>query len=393
MDTAHAPLPLRTDQTGVSTLELFFDLIFVLAVGQTTSLMSHEPTWTGLGRGLVVLGLLWWAWVGYSWLTSVVNPEHVSVRLPILGAMAGFAIASMCVPGTFHGLGHIFVPAFGVVCGAQVALMWAAGHDNAPLRRSTAVLGVSTLLCLGLLVAGLTVWHHHQLLVWSLALLVDVAGPFLFGSAGWTLTPAHFAERHSLVLIIALGESIIAIGVGAAHPEQAGVVVGVILGTLIACCLWWVYFDVLAIVAERALHAAEEGREQNELARDAYSYLHFPMVAGIVLVALGLKKSLAHVHEPLTAVGATALLGGVALYFLGLAAFGVRSTRRVSWDSVVFAAVMLALVPVARRIDALHTIELTTLLAALIVTYKAIHYGEGRLRVRRRAKMLSEFEE
>ncbi|MCW2960023.1 MAG: low temperature requirement protein, partial [Thermoleophilia bacterium] len=291
-------LPHRTEQKGVSTLELFFDLVFVLAIAQVTLLMSHHPTWEGLAQGVVVLGLLWWGWVGYSWLTSVVNPEHLSVRLPLFGAMSGFAVAAMAVPTAFEKTGVVFVCAYALVSFGQVALMYVAGRDHAPMRRSTGGLAVGAALSTTLLALGL-VLGDRQLEFWLAGLLLYVAVPLIFGSEGWLLTPTHFTERHSLIVIVALGESIIAVGAGATHPERLGEITVVFAGTLIAFCLWWVYFDVLSIVAEHRLEAAEPGRVQNELARDAYSYLHFPMIAGIVLGALGLKKAIAHVDQPL----------------------------------------------------------------------------------------------
>ena len=148
-----------------------------------------------------------------------------------------------------------------------------------------------------------------------------MGGPYFFGSEGWKLVPGHFAERHGLIIIIALGESIVAIGVGAEAHLTAGIAAAAVLGIALSAALWWIYFDVVALVSARRLARTPEGRERNELARDSYSYLHFPMVAGIVLVALGLKKTLGHVGDPLDTVPAFALLAGVALYLLGLVAF------------------------------------------------------------------------
>ena len=135
------------------------------------------------------------------------------------------------------------------------------------------------------------------------AIFAQAKGPFLFGAEGWKLVPGHFAERHGAIVIIALGESIVAIGAGASGTVGAGVVAAAVLGTIVVGALWWLYFDIVAIVAERRLSKATEGRERNEIARDSYSYLHFPMIAGIALVALGMKKTLAHVGDPLGLVG------------------------------------------------------------------------------------------
>jgi len=179
--------------------------------------------------------------------------------------------------------------------------------------------------------------------------LLDAGGPFLFGAEGWKLMPHHFAERHALIIIIiiALGESIVAIGVGAEAKVDVGIVVAAVIGTAIAAAMWWLYFDVVALVAGRRLADAEVGRERNEMARDSYSYLHFPMVAGIVLVALGMKKTLGHVEDPLKLVRAAALLGGAALYLLAHVAFRCRHGRGVNTRRLGLAVLLLAFIPVA----------------------------------------------
>ena len=160
-----------------------------------------------------------------------------------------------------------------------------------------------------------------------LALLLDMGGPYLFGAEGWKLVPGHFAERHGLIVIIALGESIVAIGVGAAGALDLGIGAAAVLGVALTAAMWWTYFDVVALVSARRLVDAEPGRVQNEMARDSYSYIHLLMVAGIVLVALGLKKTIGHFDDHLHDVPAFALLGGVALYLLGHVAFRYRHVQ------------------------------------------------------------------
>src|SRR2546421_143887 len=278
----------------VTPLELFFDLVFVLAITQCTALMAADTAWGGLGKGLLVLGLLWWAWVGYAWLTSVVDPEEGVVRIAIFAAMAALLVVALCVPHAFGDLAILFAAAYAAVRGAHIVLFTVASRDEPALRRSVVGLGASTALGAGLLLAGAFAGGSAQIVLWVLSLLLDMAGPYLFGSEGWKLIPAHFAERHGLIVLIALGESIVAIGVGAGADVDAGVVTAAVLGMAIAAGLWWLYFDVVALVAVRRLSHAAEGRERNEIARDSFSYLHFPMVAGIVLLALGLKKTLAH---------------------------------------------------------------------------------------------------
>src|SRR5437763_790648 len=366
----------------VTPLELFFDLVFVLAITQCTALMAADTTWGGLGKGLLVLGLLWWAWVGYAWLTSVVDPEEGVVRIAIFAAMAALLVVALCVPHAFGDLAILFAAAYAAVRGAHIVLFTVASRDEPALRRSVVGLGASTALGAGLLLAGAFAGGSAQIVLWVLSLLLDMAGPYLFGSEGWKLIPAHFAERHGLIVLIALGESIVAIGVGAGADVDAGVVAAAVLGTAIAAGLWWLYFDVVALVAVRRLSHAAEGRERNEIARDSFSYLHFPMVAGIVLLALGFKKTLAHVDDPLKLAAAVATLGGTALYLLAHVAFRWRNVHRFSGQRLLCAVVLLALVPAAIELPALATLAIVTALLLVLIAYEAAHFAELRARMR-----------
>jgi low temperature requirement protein LtrA len=366
----------------VTPLELFFDLVFVLAITQCTALMAHRPTWEGLAQGMLVLGVLWWAWVGYSWLTSVVDPEEGVVRLAMFAAMAGLLVCSLCVPDAFDDRGLLFACAYAVVRGGHIALFVIASRDDAALRRSVVGLAGGTALGVGILIGASFADGALQGGLWALALLLDVGEPYLFGSEGWKLSPGHFAERHGLIIIIALGESIVAIGAGSEVGVDAGVVVAAVLGVGLTAVLWWLYFDVVALVAERRLSNAAPGREQNEIARDSFSLLHFPMVAGIVLVALGLKKTLAHVEDPLKLVPAVALLSGLALYLLAHVAFRLRNVHRLSVQRIVAAAVMLALIPVAREVRSLATLAIVLGVMLLLVLYERARFAELRERLR-----------
>jgi low temperature requirement protein LtrA len=366
----------------VKPLELFFDLVFVLALTQCTSLISHHPTWQGLAQGILVLGVLWWSWVGYAWLTSVVDPEEGAVRIAIFAAMAAFLLVSICVPEAFDSLALEFALAYAAVRGAHIALFMLASRDDPALRHSTVGLAAGTAVGVGLLFVASFLDGIGQAAVWSLALLLDMAEPFFFGSEGWKLVPRHFAERHGLIIIIALGESIVAIGVGAEAHLTAGIAIAAVLGIGLAAALWWIYFDVVALVSARRLARTPEGRERNELARDSYSYLHFLMVAGIVLVAVALKKTLAHVGDPLAVVPAFALLGGVAFYLLGHVAFRYRHIQTINRQRLLLALAMFALLPVAVEISALATLAIVTVALWAMITYETLSYGEGRARVR-----------
>ena len=366
----------------VTPLELFFDLVFVLALTQCTTLVTHSPSWEGMLKGLLALGVLWWSWVGYAWLTSVVDPEEGAVRLAMFAAMAAFLVAALAVPGAFSSEALLFACAYASVRAAHILLFMLASREDEALRRSVLGLALSTAIGSGLLLAAALVSEPLRLVLWGVALLLDMGGPYLFGAEGWKLMPAHFAERHGLIVIIALGESIVAIGVGSRVAISAGVVSAAVLGVVVAAALWWVYFDVTAIVAGRRLARAQEGRERNEIARDSYSYLHFPMVAGIAMLAVGLKRTLIDVGAPLKTVPAAALLGGAALYLLAQVAFRLRNVHSLSLRRLVCAGVLLALVPAGAALPALLTLALLAALLVGLIAYEAIRYAEARERVR-----------
>ena len=370
------------ERESVTPLELFFDLVFVLALTQCTALMADTPTWEGLAKGLLVLGVLWWCWVGYAWLTSVVDPEEGAVRLAIFAAMAGLLVAALCVPEVFDETGLLFACAYAVVRAAHIALFVVASRDDPGLRRSTTGLGVSTAIAAGVLIAASFTDGTLQGGLWAVALVLDMGGPLLAEVEGWKLQPAHFAERHGLILIIALGESIVAIGVGAEAAVDAGVVVAAVLGTIVAAALWWLYFDVVALVAARRLSRAEPGREQNSVARDSYSLLHFPMVAGIVLLALGMKKTLAHVEDPLKLVPTVALLGGTAVYLLAHVAFRWRNIHTFNVHRSLTAVLLVALVPLGVELPALALLAILAAVLVALVTYETRRFGELRDRLR-----------
>ena len=373
---------VRRDEERVTPLELFFDLVFVLAITQCTALMADEPTWTGLGRGLVVLAVLWWSWVGYAWLTSVLDPEEGAVRIVMFAAMAALLVAALCVPQAFGDLGLTFALAYGVVRAAHIGLFVIASRDDPGLRRSVVGLGIGTGVGVGLLVIASYFDGWTQGLIWVVAIVLDVAEPLLFGAEGWELVPGHFAERHGLIIIIALGESIVAIGVGAEGDVDAGIIVAACLGIAIAAALWWAYFDVVAVVASRHLASQPVGRVQNAMARDSYSILHFPMVAGIVLIALGMKKTLEHVDEPLETVTATALVGGAALYLLALVALRLRNLQTWNVQRLVVAAILLAYLPVAFEVDSIVSVATVAAILWCLTGFEVVRFAEARREVR-----------
>jgi low temperature requirement protein LtrA len=356
--------------------------VFVLAITQCTSLIAHEPTWAGVGKGLLVLGVLWWGWVGYAWLTSVVDPEEGAVRIAIFAAMAGFLVVALCVPEAFGDLGLTFAIAYGVVRAAHIALFVVASRDDDGLRHSVIGLGISTGVSVGLIAVAFTLDGWPQGALWALALALDMGGPLVIDASGWRLEPAHFAERHGLIIIIALGESIVALGAATGDGVDGGIIAAALIGVVLSFALWWLYFDVVSYMTTRVLSETTDLRARNTLARDAYSLLHFPMVAGIVLVAFGLHEALAHVGDPLHREPATALFGGAGLYLLAHVAFYWRNTKVVKPHRLVGALMVFALAPIGTEVDALVALVVVTVPILLVITYEGIRFADSRRQVR-----------
>jgi low temperature requirement protein LtrA len=369
----------------VTPLELFFDLVFVFAFTQVTALISGDPTWAGLAKGLVVLGVLWWAWAAYAWLTNTVDPEESEVRLVVFGAMAAMLVASLAVPDVFGDDAFVFACAYALVRIAHLGLYAVAGRGDRDLLAAIVRLGIGSLVAIVLLFVAAALDGPAQTTLWVVALACDFSGAWIGGGRGWRLEAGHFAERHGLIVIIALGESIVALGVGSTNELGLGLVVAATLGLAVAGALWWAYFDVVAVVAERHLREAS-GKDQLTMARDSYSYLHLPMIAGIILFAVGVKKTLEHMDEPLAAVPAVALCGGVALYLVAHILFRLRNVRSLNRQRLVVAFLLLGLIPLALEVPALATLGAVALLCIGLTSYEAIRYADARDRVRHPAE-------
>jgi low temperature requirement protein LtrA len=297
-------------------------------------------------------------------------------------AMAAMLVAALCVPEAFDRLALLFAAAYAVVRSAHIALFALASRDDPELRSSVVGLAGSTAVGVGLIAVASATDDVLQGAIWAVAILLDFAGPYFFGAAGWRMFPEHFAERFGLIVIIALGESIVAIGAGAEIGVDAGVVVAAVLGTAVAAALWWLYFDVVAIVATHRLARAAPGRERNSIGRDSYGYLHFPMIAGIVLGALGLKKTLGDTGAALELVPAAAMLGGTAIYLLAHVAFRWRNVHTLNRQRLFCAVLLVALIPVATEISSLAALGIVAGVLALLIAYEAIRFSEARDRIR-----------
>jgi low temperature requirement protein LtrA len=363
----------------VTPRELFFDLVFVFAFTQVATLLANDPTFAGIGRGVLVLGALWWAWAAYAWLTNNVDPEEGLVGAALLVALIAMFVAALVVPGVFDDEGVLFGAAFFLVCTMHVALYALAGRGNRDLLGAVLRLAPSTLLGATLiLVAGFT--DGARTWLWLAALAVTYVGAALSGLAGWYVHPSHFAERYGLVLIIALGEAFISIGIGATGIGIGlGEVVAAILGLLVATSFWLAYFDFFSIRGERILRD-RQGAERVEFARDVYTYAHFPLIVGIVLFAFAMKDIVGHVGEELDSVAAFALCGGSALYLLTFSAIRTRIERRVrlSRGRFLAALVLLLVLPLATEVPALAALALVSAVWLALHTYELVWWREAR---------------
>ncbi len=377
----------------VTPIELFFDLVFVYAITQVTTMMSEDLTWQGLGRGLLVLAALWWAWTGYAWLTNMLEPEDGLARAGMFCGMAAMLVAALAVPGSFGREAVLFGVAYLLVRVINLLLYGIAGKRQPDFRR--AIVRFAPMAVIGpiLILAAGSVDGAAQILLWVIAILALYSGPLIDRGQGWQISPAHFTERYGLIVIIALGESIFAIGFAVAGVDlTASVIAAAVLGLAVIAALWWAYFDVIAVLGEQQL-SRSSGATRARLARDDYSYLHLPMIAGIVLFALGLKITTHDVREPLTTLPAVALCGGLSLYYwahvlmrIRLVYFIRRTTEeRPGWigpGRLAAAIGTLACIPAALALPSLAALALVAALCWSLIVWDVLHYREHRVEVR-----------
>jgi low temperature requirement protein LtrA len=385
------------EEARVAPIELYFDLVFVFSLTQVTALMADDLTGRGVVRAMLVLALLWWSWVGYAWLGNVVQADEGLGRVAMFGAMAAMFVLALAVPEAFDdmpgGLNGPIVVAFAYlsVRVLHLVLFFMLSKQDPGLRRqvwrfSPSVFGSTVLLLVASQLKG-----SAQTLTWAAVLVVDYVGTILGGATGWRLRSAsHFSERHGLIIIVALGESIVAIGVGVAGmPISWPIIAASILGLAVAGSVWWAYFDVVSIVAERELRRLQ-GEPRARLARDAYSYLHLPMVAGIVLLALGIEQVLEYVGEsavhelsdPLALLPLAGLYGGMALFLLAHSVFKYRVWRRVTMRRILVALGLVMLIPLVSELAALTALGLLTAVVVVMIATEAVRYSEIRDQVR-----------
>jgi low temperature requirement protein LtrA len=382
----------------VTTLELLFDLVFVFAVTSITSFMTHKLTAMGLLEGLVIAMLMWFGWTAYAWLGNQAHADRGALRVSMLFAMAAFFVVAVTIPESFDdrpgGLSGpaVFVVAYAVVRLAHLAVYSLAAGDDTELRRTVRHAFVTTLPALVLLGAGVPCAERWRLLLWALAVVTDYVGIFVSGSTGWRVpAPGHFAERHQLVVIIAIGESIVGAGVGLeAAPVDWSLLLGAVLGIVISITLWWTYFDVVATVAERILTNLH-GDSRTRLARDTFTYLHMPVVVGIIYLALGTKVVLAQAetaaegeHAAFSGAALLALYGGAALYLVAMSAIRRRDIGGYNLQRLTVAAVLATVGGGAELAKFTGLVNLGFVAAVMVglVAYETVRHKDTRSAVR-----------
>ena len=390
---------MRQDQEAatVTPLELFFDLVFVFALTQVTAFMADELSWHGILRGALVMMLLWWAWTGYAWLASVASAEERPIKLVLLTGMAAMFVLALCIPEAFDDLpGGLTGPVVLAICYLLFRVMHFVmfliiAREDAGLRSQLLRFAPSVFISSMVLLVASQFEGWLQTGLWMLALVADYLGTALAGFSGWRLpAPGHFSERHGLIIIVALGESFVAIGVGVAQePISWVIVIASVLGLILASALWWAYFDVSALLGEHAL-ATEPVETRARLARNAYSFAHLPLVLGIVLVAFGLKEVLLYVSDssehsltdPLPAVALAALVGGVVLYLLGHVVFKWLTVHTVSVVRLAAAGALLLTIPLIAGQPALVQLGIVAFLVACAVLVESVLFAESRRKIR-----------
>lgn len=384
------------EEHKVTTIELFFDLVFVYAITQTTQLMANRLDLLAIGQGLAMLAALWWCWCSYAWLGNTLHADRGVARLAMFAAMAVMFLVAQTIPEAFTDFpGGLYAPAMFVGCYFAVRLLHIVAYLQVA-RADPALRGVLLRILPGVVVSvailAVAAFTHGllQIGLWVLALAVDYARVYSAGASGWSIpSPAHFAERFGGIVLIALGESIVAIGIGIGTlPMSWLVTLAAVCGLALVSAMWWMYFDVVARVAEAKLNRAT-GIERAKIATDSYTFLHLPLIAGIVLIALGLKKALLSVadtehYRPTDALHGTglwALTSGLAVYLVTLSALRRRNLGTWNRQRLVLAAVLIAVTPALGHVPAWALLSIIAACGLGLVTFERFRFAAWRQKV------------
>jgi low temperature requirement protein LtrA len=377
-ETTAGPTEETEREVRVSTLELFFDLVFVFTATQLTAKLAKDLTVGTALQVLLMLGVILWMYLGFAWLTNAVPPTASRLRRTlVLVAMGGFLSIALAIPHAFDSAGWVFGLAYfliNAIHSALFALYGGVGGLRGILSLAPTNLTSATLVLVGGFLPG---WWRYAL--WTAAVVIQLISPYLSSIGNFEIRPAHFVERHGLIVIVALGESIVAIGVGAGDlPVDIGLIAVAVLGLILTYFMYWAYFagdDELAI---EALTRAR-GRRRALMAVQAYGYAHYALLFGIVVVAAGIKGAIGHAWDPLTLAQALTLAGGLSVFFAGDVAFrkilGIIGVRY----RAIGAVAMLATVPLGMMTAVTEMTALIILTIAMLVL--ELRYETGVLRL------------
>jgi low temperature requirement protein LtrA len=360
---------VRDDEVRVSPLELFFDLVFVFTITQLTAVLAHHPTGEGLAQVVLMLVVIFWMYGGFAWLTNAVPPDRAARRVPLLAGMAAFFVLSLVIPTAFSGDGVIFACAY-----LAVIVIHGGLYTQSAEWSPASVWSFVRMNLLGalLILAGTIAGGGWEYALWALAIpLMAVTPLFITESPGW-IRASHFVERHGLVVIVALGESVVAVGIGASGLEITAQMLAVaILGLVLAAELWWTYFGGDEVEAERSLVGTRPDRRAFLAVNGAYFWAHLLILLGIVAVAAALEEAIAHAFDPLDFALAFALAGGTALFLCGNGLFRAFLGLPFRPWRMAAAGLVLATIPLGTETSALVQ------LGVLVVAFGLCAIGEG----------------
>jgi low temperature requirement protein LtrA len=345
-ETAEVAQPAPERRT--TPIELFWDLVFVFAVTQVTTLLAHRTSWARFGEAMLLLALLWWAWSAFVWAANAQEEQSRTLRACLLAGTVLVFMVGLAVPTAFGRNSLLFAAAY-----TAVRLLHLAVYADASRRGNAgraAILGFAVTVITGmvLLLIGAVLHGWARVILWTLAVAIDYAGPAWLTRERLRglqqVAVAHFAERYGLFVIICLGESIVALGAGVeagGRPLTPGLLISAVLALLIVVGMWWTYFDRVADSAQERLRVHDD---PVLAAADAYSYMHLIIVAGIIILAGGVRL-VAHdpVSTPMPDAGRLAMCGGTATYLVGLAAFHLRMLGERSYARLLTALALMVL--------------------------------------------------